>query len=148
MSVRGCWRFFLNVVAQRLERRDVQHVRAVIKVAGQCLHEQLVDAGQEGGEGLSRAGWCGDQGVPPRPDRGPGLSLNVCGNADGGLKPVGNEGMEACQRHSIDAMAASALSQGPGKNSNDYFTAKSVTFVPGTSGAFCLTLVPGDENAV
>ena len=86
-------------------------MRAVIKLPGQRLHEELVNAGQEGGEGFSRAGWRGDQRVLPRPDRRPGLSLNVRGNADGGLKPVSNEGMEACQRHSIDAMAASALSQ-------------------------------------
>ena len=44
---------FLYVVAERFQRRDVEHLRVVVEFTGQCLFEETVDAGKKGGEGLA-----------------------------------------------------------------------------------------------
>jgi hypothetical protein len=56
--------------------------------------------------------------------------------------------VKAGQRHPVDARMPSALSQEPPAkiSSDDYFTAKSLTFVPATSVVLSLALTPGDEN--
>ncbi len=65
----------LDVVRQRLERRDVDDLRLVRQPSFEPLPHQRVDRGEEGGERLARAGRRGDQHMPPGLDRRPGLGL-------------------------------------------------------------------------
>ncbi len=46
-------KIFLNVIAQRLQRRDVEHMGMVVELTGQGLLEKLVDAGQKSREGFA-----------------------------------------------------------------------------------------------
>ena len=65
----------LDVVGQRLERRDVHHARA----ADRRLLSQPVDAGQEGGEGLAASGRGAEEGVLPGGDARPAELLHPGG---------------------------------------------------------------------
>ncbi|GIW55643.1 MAG: hypothetical protein KatS3mg082_2047 [Nitrospiraceae bacterium] len=47
ISVNGCCRFFLDVIAQRFERRDVQHLGAVVQLTGEGLLEERIGARRE-----------------------------------------------------------------------------------------------------
>jgi len=65
----------VNVVGQGFERRDVKAVDAVFQL-GFCRHgQQLIDDGDEGGEGLSRSGGRADEHVPALLDERHGLPL-------------------------------------------------------------------------
>jgi len=83
-------------------------------------------------------------------DGGPSFGLHVGGGTNRGLKPLGDEGVKAGQRHPVDARMPSGLSQGlypPMTENLCHLTAKSVTFFPAPSGgAFNLALTPGEEN--
>src|SRR4029077_21076944 len=67
----------LNVVRERLERRDVYHLDLVQQRSVQPLPEQRVDRGEEGGESLARAGGRRDEGVATRLDDRPGSLLRL-----------------------------------------------------------------------
>src|SRR3989304_1871753 len=54
----------LDVVSQGLQRGDIDDLRAVRQGPRQRLHHQPVDRPEEGGQGLTGAGGCGDQRVP------------------------------------------------------------------------------------
>jgi hypothetical protein len=57
----------LDVVAERLERRDVENFGAVAQFARERLAHQPVNAGQEGGQRFARSSRSRDQrGVPAR----------------------------------------------------------------------------------
>ena len=90
-----CFQVDVDVVRQRLERRDVQHLSAVREAVRQSLAHQCVDRGEEGGQRLAGAGRRGDQhvfaGGDPRP-RGI-LRRGRRGEATG--EPAGHRGMEA-----------------------------------------------------
>ena len=47
---------FLYVVAERFQRRDVQHLRVVIEFTRKCLFEEVIDTGEKGGECLAGTG--------------------------------------------------------------------------------------------
>ena len=65
----------MNVVGQRFEGRDVEAVDPVFQLA-LCSHdEELVDDGDEGGEGLARAGGRADEHILALLDEGHGLAL-------------------------------------------------------------------------
>ncbi len=74
----------VDVVGQRLQRRDVQHPGLVRQLAavGQALAQQAVDGGEEGGERLARAGGRGDQGMAAIEDLRPGLRLRRRGRTE------------------------------------------------------------------
>ena len=84
----------LDVVGQRLERRDVDDLGLVLEAALQPLPHQRVDRRQEGGERLARAGRRGDQHVAPGLDRRPGLGLRRRGRSEAAGEPRGDRGME------------------------------------------------------
>ena len=65
----------VDVVRQRLERRDVDDLGRVGEPALEALPHQLVDRGQKGRQRLARAGRRGDQGVAAGLDRRPGFGL-------------------------------------------------------------------------
>ena len=72
----------LDVVVQRLERRDVEEPEALAR--GRV---QPVDADEEGGEGLARAGRRLDEHVAPAPDRRPRELLRRRRAGEGSLEP-------------------------------------------------------------
>ena len=65
----------MNVVRQRLERRDIDDLRLVGQLSRQTLADEPIDRGKEGGERLAGAGRRGDQGVAAGLDRRPGFGL-------------------------------------------------------------------------
>ena len=65
----------MDVVRQRLERRNVDDLRRVGQPPFETLPHQFVDRRQEGGERLARAGRRRDQGVAASLDRRPGFGL-------------------------------------------------------------------------
>ena len=95
-------RFFevdADIVGQRLERRDVEHAAAVFEppVVGQAFAHQSVDGGEEGGEGLARTGWRGDQGRAAGGNRRPGLDLRRRRRAETLAKPGSDRGVKGRQ---------------------------------------------------
>ncbi|MNF39886.1 hypothetical protein D3C84_208810 [compost metagenome] len=89
-----------DVVGQRLERRDVDHAAAIGQLAadGQAFAHQRIDGGEEGGQGLARAGGRRDQGRTAGADRRPGLDLRRRRRAEALAKPGRNRGMKGRQR--------------------------------------------------
>ena len=57
----------MDVVRQRLERRDIDDLRRSVSRPVEPLAHQLVDRGQKSGERLAGAGRRGDQRVAARP---------------------------------------------------------------------------------
>ena len=94
----------LDVVSQRLERRDVEHARPILKPPLESLAKQLVDAGEKRGERLARARRRGDKDVPPLANRWPALSLRSRSFAEPPGEPALHERMKALQRvvHAAD----------------------------------------------
>ena len=95
----------VHVVAERLERRDVDHPGRVGQRRPAAVPDQGVDGGEEPGQGLARAGGGGDEGVAARRHRVPGLGLAGGGGAEGRLEPGGDGGMEAVEGHEVGAGA-------------------------------------------
>ena len=99
----------LDVVGQRLERRDVDEARVAV-VVGQRIGGQAVDAPEEGGERLARAGGRGDQRVRPGGDGRPGLRLHGGRLRERVREPVANTGGEGIERsHLIEGTRAVSL---------------------------------------
>jgi len=67
----------LNIIGQRLERRNVNHqgLRGQFAAVLQPRSHQLVEHGEERGQGFARAGRRGDQGRLAGLDQRPGLGL-------------------------------------------------------------------------
>ena len=84
----------VDVVAERLERRDVDDLHSVRERPVETLADQVVDRGEEGGERLAGAGRRGDQRVPSGLDRGPGVRLGRARRPKGARKPCRHGGME------------------------------------------------------
>src|SRR5437773_2527850 len=53
----------LDVIRQRLEWRDIDHLGLIRQAAVEPLADQRVDGGEKGGERLAGAGGCGDEHV-------------------------------------------------------------------------------------
>ncbi len=51
---------FLNVVAQRFQRRNVEDFRSVVEIARQRLPDQAINTGEKRSQRLARAGGRGD----------------------------------------------------------------------------------------
>src|SRR5579863_2766948 len=83
----------LNVVAQSLQRRNVEHFRAILKIASQRLPHQSVNAGEERGEGLARASRRGNQGCVTCQNVRPSLLLRLSRRTKSPDKPIPYEWM-------------------------------------------------------
>ena len=88
----------VDVVGQRLQRRDVDDLRPVAQPAVQPLPHQAVEARQERGKGLAGAGGRRDQRVLPVRDSGPPKRLRIRGLTELTAEPVAHEGMKQGQR--------------------------------------------------
>ena len=88
----------LDVVGQRLQRRDVDEARPALAL-GQRIGRQAVERPQERGERLARSGGRRDEDVIARRDGRPRLLLRRRRLRERGLEPVTNAGCEGGQRH-------------------------------------------------
>ncbi len=87
------FKVLLDVVAQRLQRRNVEDFSTVLKIARQCLPHQPINAGEKSGESLARTGGRGDQrGVTCQNVR-PSLLLRLSRSAETLDEPIPDEGM-------------------------------------------------------
>src|SRR5262249_28956492 len=84
----------LDVVRERLERRDVDDLGFVLEAAVEPLPHQAVDGGEKGRERLARSGGGGNQHVPPGLEGRPSLRLRRRGRSKAALKPGGNGRMK------------------------------------------------------
>ena len=84
----------LDVVRQRLERRDIDDLGFVLEPAIEALPHQTVDGGEKRRERLARSGRRGDQHMPARLDRRPSLRLRRRGRGEAAVKPRGDRGMK------------------------------------------------------
>ena len=67
----------VDIVGQRLERRNVDHQRLIGQWVLDTTAYQVIDRGKEGSQGLAGPGRRGDQHVPFRLNLRPGTSLRL-----------------------------------------------------------------------
>ncbi len=79
-----------NVVAEGLERRDVDHFRFVRQFAGAGLADQPVQAEQKCGQCFAGASWRRDEHVAAGADFGPALDLRLRRAGKAGDEPLGD----------------------------------------------------------
>ncbi|MBV6412664.1 MAG: hypothetical protein OMOMHJEC_00447 [Xanthomonadales bacterium] len=89
----------VHIVRQRLQRRDVDHPRAVVEGARKRLAREAIECVQEGGEGLAGTGRRGDQRVPALRDGRPGGGLRRGRRVESLREPARDGGMEGGERH-------------------------------------------------
>ncbi len=70
-------KIFLDVVAQRLQRRNIKHFRTVGKIARQCLSHQTINAGKKCSQCLARPGGRGNQSRPSGENVRPAILLRL-----------------------------------------------------------------------
>ena len=88
----------LDVVSQRLERRDVQHAQARLLVDGSRGGRQTVDHPQEGGQRLARSRGGEDQAVLAAADGVPALLLRGSRPVERAREPLPGHRREAVER--------------------------------------------------
>ena len=86
----------VNIVRERLQRRDIDNVGRVGQIPFEALPDQIIDGRKKRRERLARAGRGGDQGVPARLDRRPGFELRRGGRGETLGEPRGDRGVEEC----------------------------------------------------
>ena len=96
MPASGAARLLLDVVGQRLQRRDVDDERLVGQRRLDPLRNELVDRGEKRGERLARAGRRGDEDVLPALDQRPRPRLRRRRRREVPVEPLCDGGMEPC----------------------------------------------------
>jgi hypothetical protein len=84
----------VDIVAERLERRDVDDFGLVGQRAEAGGAHQAVEAEQEGGQRFAGAGGRGDQDVVARADLRPAEHLRFGGGGEALGEPVADQGVE------------------------------------------------------
>ncbi len=84
----------LDVVGQRLQRRDVDHLRGVGEIARQPFADQPVDRCQKRGQRLAGSGRRSDQCMPAGSDRRPCLDLRRSGRCKAAGEPRLDRGVK------------------------------------------------------
>src|SRR6476661_2034559 len=67
----------LDIIAQGLERRDVNHLDAIGELALEPLVKEPIDTDEKRRQRLSRAGWCGDKRMLSDRDFRPAAGLRL-----------------------------------------------------------------------
>jgi hypothetical protein len=91
----------LDVGAERLERRDVDDLHALLEAVLERPTDERVDAGEEGREGLARAGRGHDQGVLAAADRRPAAALGLGRAGEALREPALHRGAKAGRCRSV-----------------------------------------------
>ena len=89
-----CLQVALDVVRQRLQRRDIDDLRLVSEPPLQPLSNQVVDRRQKGGKCLAGSRGRSDQRMPPRLDGRPRLRLGRRGRSEAAIEPGGDRRLE------------------------------------------------------
>ena len=84
----------MNIVGEGLQRRYIDHLRGVGKIALQALPHEAIDAGEEGGKGLAGAGGRSYERVPALGDRRPTLGLGLSGLPEPPFEPLADDGVK------------------------------------------------------
>ena len=84
----------MDIIGQRLERRDVDNLGFIFEPTIEPLPHQTVDGGEKGRERLARSGRRGDQHMPAGLEGRPSLRLRWRGRSEAAVKPRGNGGMK------------------------------------------------------
>ncbi len=84
---------FLDVVAEGLQRRDVQNFRLISQRTGKSFADQPVDAGEKGGERFAGAGRRGNYRGFPGEDLRPAELLRLGGRSEALQEPFADDGM-------------------------------------------------------
>ena len=92
---------FVDVIAQRLEGRHIEHSRFVRQRPGQPLPEQGIERTQESRESFSRARGCRDERVAAGLNRGPTLLVRTGRRSELLFEPPRNDGMKLKPLHSM-----------------------------------------------
>ena len=71
----------------------------VIEFTREGLLEEVIDAGEKGGERLAGASRRGNQHISPRLNGWPSLNLDVSWSSDVRIKPLGDERVESKNGH-------------------------------------------------
>ena len=90
----GNRQILLNIVGERLERRNVDDERLVGQGCLDTAADQAVDGGEKGSQGLPRTGGRGDQNIAPRLYLGPRASLRLRRGGKVLAKPAVDSGMK------------------------------------------------------
>ena len=90
---------FLYVVAERFERRHVEHLRVVVEFTRKGLFEEVIDTGEKGRERLARTGRRGNKNISPRLNGRPSSNLYIGRPANLPVKPFGDERMKLGKEH-------------------------------------------------
>ena len=101
-----CAQVALDVVGERLQRRDVDQPGRSPGVLGEGVGREAIEAPEEGGQRLPRAGGGRDQDVVGGGDGRPRLALSGRRLGEGGLEPRPDAGGERRQRHGSRIRAA------------------------------------------
>ena len=83
----------LDIVAQRLQRRDVQNFSAVVQSAVECFAHQAINTNKEGRQRFARSGGRGDKRGASRQNFRPALLLRLSRRTELRAKPVRHERM-------------------------------------------------------
>jgi hypothetical protein len=78
----------------------------VIELTRKGLFEEMIDAGEKGGECLTGTGRRGNQNICPRLNNRPSLSLDIGGGTDRRFKPFSDERMKSRKRHATECYHA------------------------------------------
>ena len=97
-ALQGLDQVSLDVVAEGLQRRDVEDVDGVGEVARAIFTHEVIDGTEERGEGLPRPGGREQERVVPAANDGPGLDLGGRGPLEGALEPRADRREEAPER--------------------------------------------------
>ncbi len=103
----------VDVVAERLQRGDVDDLGRVGERPCEALANEVVDRGEKGGQRLARPSRRRDQRMPPGLDRWPGFCLRRTRSAKGALKPRRDGGMEKPGEAAILPAAVRSFPGGP-----------------------------------
>jgi len=83
----------LHVVAESLERRDVEDLGALAKASVERLTDEGVDAGEKGGESFAASGGSRNESVTLGEDVRPAGNLRLGGRAETRDEPFAHDGM-------------------------------------------------------
>src|SRR5208283_5740083 len=82
------FKIFLDVVAQRFERGDIENFSAVAQFASERLADEAINAGEESGERLARSSRSRDQRGVSGEDVRPALLLRFGRRREAGGEPL------------------------------------------------------------
>ena len=127
----------LNVVRQRLQRRDIQNPHLIRQLAAlvNALADQLIDPGQKRRQRLARPGRSRNQTVLPRPNRRPTYLLSLRSPRKPPQKPLTDDAVEAGKHAAVGAVLVHLLQNNRGQACQDWPSARCFVSPPAAAEA-------------